>query len=232
MAITYIGSRGQLFPSRDVNAPHPPAYAARPDPAYGVIRQIESSGRQQSDALQTTIRGRVTKWFNGQAQYTLGRTDNNSGGLYAYPANDYDLAPEWGRADFDRRHRVQLLGRVAAHIVDLGISASVQSAAPYSETIGEDVYHNARGNARRAGVGRNTLQGSAFAELDLRVSRDLGFASGTSHARTLSVSVDTFNVLNRINYGTYIGTLGSPLFGQPITARAPRQIQLSGHLKF
>jgi len=76
------------------------------------------------------------------------------------------------------------------------------------------------------------LQGSAFAELDLRVSRDLGFASGTSHARTLSVSVDTFNVLNRINYGTYIGTLGSPLFGQPITARAPRQIQLSGHLKF
>ena len=113
-----------------------------------------------------------------------------------------------------------------------GISASVQSAAPYSETIGEDVYHNARGNARRAGVGRNTLQGSAFAELDLRVSRDLGFASGTSHARTLSVSVDTFNVLNRINYGTYIGTLGSPLFGQPITARAPRQIQLSAHLKF
>ena len=113
-----------------------------------------------------------------------------------------------------------------------GISASVQSAAPYSETIGEDVYHNARGNARRAGVGRNTLQGSAFAELDLRVSRDLGFASGTSHARMLSVSVDTFNVLNRINYGTYIGTLGSPLFGQPTTARAPRQLQLSAHLKF
>ena len=83
-------------------------------------------------------------------QYTLGRTDNNSGGLYAYPANDYDLAPEWGRADFDRRHRVQLLGRVAAHIVDLGISASVQSAAPYSETIGEDVYPNARGT--RAGL--------------------------------------------------------------------------------
>jgi len=48
------------------------------------VRQIESSGRQHSDALQATLRGRVTKWFNGQAQYTLGRTYNDTGGLYWY----------------------------------------------------------------------------------------------------------------------------------------------------
>ena len=39
---TYLGSRGvDLFRSRDVNAPPPPLYLARPDPTLGQVRQIE-----------------------------------------------------------------------------------------------------------------------------------------------------------------------------------------------
>jgi hypothetical protein len=232
-AVTYIGSNGRLFRSRDVNAPRPPSYSGRPDPAFGAIRQIDSSARQRSDALQFTLRGKVTQWFNGQAQYTLGRTHNDSGGLYWYPANDYDLAPEWGRADFDRRHRFQLLGRIAAtHVADLGVSVSLQSGAPYSGTIGGDIYNNARGNARPAGVGRNTLQGAGYASVDVRASRDVTFGKGTPQARTLTVSLDAFNLLNHVNYGTFVGAIDSPLFGRPITARPPRQLQLSAHLKF
>ena len=57
------------------------------------------------------MRGKVSRWFNGQMQYTLSRGDNDTNGIGSFPANDYDLSGEWARADFDRRHRFNLLGR-------------------------------------------------------------------------------------------------------------------------
>ena len=39
LSLTYTGARGyHLFRSRDVNAPPPPLYLTRPDPAYGAVR--------------------------------------------------------------------------------------------------------------------------------------------------------------------------------------------------
>jgi hypothetical protein len=51
-------------------------------------------------------------------------------------------------------------------------------------------------------------------------------------ARILNVSLDAFNVTNRVNYGSYVGTVGSPLFEAPIRASAPRQLQLSARVEF
>ena len=138
LSLTYTGARGyHLFRSRDINAPLPPLYLARPDPAYGVVRQVESTGRQDSDSLQVTLRGRVTRWFNGQMQYTLSRVDNDTNGIASFPANDYDLSGEWARADFDRRHRFLLLGRVSAgKAVDLGVGVDAE--------LGRPVHGNAR----------------------------------------------------------------------------------------
>lgn len=234
ISITYTSARGyHFFRSRDINAPSPPQYASRPDPAYGVVRQIESNGRQESDTLQLTLRGRVTRWFNGQMQYTLSRVDNDTNGIAWFPANDYDLSGEWGRADFDRRHRFLLLGRLSpASVVDLGVGLSLNSGGPYTETLGEDVYNNGRGRARPAGVARNTLEGDGYAQLDLRASRDLEIGGADQKERVVTLAVDAFNVFNRVNYGTYVGTIGSPLFGTPVTARAPRQLQVSARMKF
>jgi len=39
-----------------------------------------------------TVRGRMTKWFTGQAQYALSRADNDTNGIGWFPANDYDLS--------------------------------------------------------------------------------------------------------------------------------------------
>jgi hypothetical protein len=35
-----------------------------------------------------------------------------------------------------------------------------------------------------------------------------------------------------VNYGTYVGTLTSPLFTQPVSAQAARQLQISARIKF
>jgi hypothetical protein len=233
LSIGYTGTHGyDLFRSRDINAPLPPSYTARPDLAFGSIRQVESTGRQVTDSLQVTLRGQMTRWFNGQTQYTLSRARNDTNGLNAFPANDYDLTGEWGRADFDRRHRLVLLGRVAAtRLVDLGVGLTMNSSGPYTELLGADLYNNGRGGARPPGVTRNTLTGAGYSQLDLRVSHE--FRRGNQKGgRSVVLALDAFNVLNEVNYATFVGTVGSPLFGQPVSARPPRQFQLSAHVGF
>jgi hypothetical protein len=233
LSIGYTGTRGHdLFRSRDLNSPPPPDYLSRPDPAYGAIRQVESTGRQTGDSLQLTLRGQLTRWFNGQTQYTLSRLWNDTNGLNSYPANDYTLAGEWARADADRRHRLVMLGRIAiARLPDIGVGLTMNSAGAYSELVGADIYNNGRGGARPPGVARNTLVGAGYAQLDLRVSRELKLGPPKS-ARALTLAFDAFNVLNRVNYGTFVGTISSPLFGQPVTARPPRQFQFTARIGF
>jgi len=233
LSVTYTGTHGfHLFRSRDINAPPPPVYQSRPDPVIGVLRQIESTGGQQSDSLSITIRGRMTRWFNGQAQYALARADNDTNGISWFPANDYDLSGEYARADFDRLHRLVLLGRLTPRkIADIGVSLTMNSAGPYTELLGVDVYNNARGHARPPGVARNTLEAAGYASLDLRIARDIPLEKGKSE-RALTFGADVFNLTNRVNYGSYVGTIGSPLVRQPTSARPARQVQLSVRFKF
>jgi outer membrane receptor protein involved in Fe transport len=233
LSIGYTGAHGfHFFRSRDINAPPPPLYLARPDPTYSVIREVESNGRQQTDALSVTLRGRMTKWFTGQAQYMLSRAKNDTNGIAWFPANDYDLSGEYAPADFDRRHRLNLLGRLTSRsFADVGVALSMNSAGPYTELLGQDVYNNGRGRARPRGVPRNSLEATGFASLDVRVSRDVKLGAGPD-ARELTLGLDAFNLTDRVNYGTFVGTTSSPLFLQPISARSPRQLQFSARFKF
>jgi TonB-dependent receptor-like protein len=234
VSIIYTGAHGfHMFRSRDVNAPPPPLYLSRPDPASAIVREIESDGRQQSDSVSVTVRGRMSKWFNGQAQYAVMRVDNDTNGIAWFPANDFDLSGEYGRADFDRRHRLVLLGRLTPRaIADIGVGLTMNSAGPYTELLGDDIYNNGRGHARPAGVGRNTLEGAGFASLDVRVSRELKLGRAKADGPSVTVGLDAFNVTNHVNYASFVGTVGSPLFLQPVSARAPRQLQLSARLRF
>jgi outer membrane receptor protein involved in Fe transport len=232
---TYIGTRLiGAFRSRDVNAPLPPLYTGRPDPSIAVLRQIESSGRMQSDSLEIALRGEVTRFFSGMAQYAYGRAYNNTGGINWFPANNWNLTGEWARADFDQRHRFNLLGTVRpSRFFNLGIGLSLNSGAPYSITTGRDDNHDSQANDRPAGVSRNSLQGPGYASLDLRWSRDFFLApSKKDKGPTATVAMDAFNVLNQVNYAGFVGNLSSPFFGQAVSARPARRLQLSIRLRF
>jgi hypothetical protein len=232
LAVTYTGSHGSLLRSRDINAPLPPLYAARPDSTFGQIRQIESTGRQRMDSLALIARGSLTHWFTGQLAYTYSRTLNDSSGVTSFPANDYDVTGEWARADFDRRHNLTMLGRAPTRLLDLGVALTLRSGAPYTETLPGDPFNNGRGAARPDDVLRNSLQGAGQATFDLRASRDVTFAKGTPRVRTLTLALDAFNLLNRVNYLNYVGVVSSPFFEQPLAARPPRQLQLSARFRF
>ena len=245
LTVTYTGIRGvHVFRSRDVNAPLPPLYAARPDPNLSVLRQIESAGDLESQSLEIGLRGNVTRYFTGMIQYTLGRAYNNVGGtpvgvnrqfgINSFPANNYDLSGEWSRADFDQRHRFSLLGTVTpGKYFKLGVALSLYSGQPYNETTGRDDNHDGLANDRPAGVPRNSLQGPGYADLDLRWSRDFFLAAAKKDkGPTVTLGFDAFNVLNHVNYVTYIGVLSSPFFGKPIIAQPPRRLQASFRFRF
>src|SRR5439155_1383126 len=74
------------------------------------VREIESTAFRQGHAATLTFRGGWGKHFKGYAQYVFSKYTNNTGGVFALPANNYDLRPETGPADFDRRHRVNFAG--------------------------------------------------------------------------------------------------------------------------
>jgi hypothetical protein len=177
-------------------------------------------------------------------QYTLGRASNNVGGtpvgvnrqfgINAFPANNYDLSGEWSRADFDQRHRLSLLGTVTpGKYFKLGVALSLYSGQPYNETTGRDDNHDGLANDRPPGVPRNSLQGPGYADLDLRWSRDFFLAAAKKDkGPTVTLGFDAFNVLNHVNYVTYIGVLSSPFFGKPVIAQPPRRLQASFRFRF
>ena len=154
-------------------------------------------------------------------------------GINSFPANNYDLSGEWARADYDQRHRFNLLGTFrVVRLLNLGVGFFASSGMPYSMTTGRDDNRDGLANDRPAGVGRNSLQGPGFAELDLRWSYDWRLQKARKDGAKVTVAVDSFNITNRVNYAGYTGNLSSPFFGQAVAAKPPRRLQISGRLTF
>jgi hypothetical protein len=235
LTISYIGTRGvNSFRSRDVNAPLPTLFTARPDPNFTVIRQLESTGRMTGHSLEVGLRGNVSPYFTGMMQYVYGRARNDTSGINAFPANSFDLTGEWGRADFDLRHRFNLLGTVkAGKYFNLGMNLALNTGAPYTLTTGRDDNRDSQTLDRPVGVGRNTLEGPGFTQLDLRWTRDF-FLNRAKKEKGPKVmfAADAFNVFNWVNYAGYIGNLSSPFFGSAVAARPVRRLQFSVRFSF
>src|SRR5215468_5848702 len=237
-SVNYINTRGvKQFRSRDINAPLP-GDEQRPDPLIGRLREIESAGFAQTHMMELTLRGKITRYFNGTVQYTLGRAYNNTGGINAQPADNYNLTGEWARADFDQRHRFNVLGAFRVRDwFDLGVTIAITSGRPYSLTTGRDDNHDTIANDRPLGVRRNSLQGPGAATLDLRWSKEF-FLKAAKNGRkadegpSVKVSVTAFNALNRVNYMGFVGNLSSPFFGLPVAARPARRVQLNFNFSF
>jgi len=234
---TYVGSRGiDLFRSRDINAPPPPNFVVRPNPNLGQDRQIESGGYQKSNALELTFRGRPSRFFAGQVQYTLGKTYNNTSGITYFPGNSYFAAADWARSDNDRRHKFELLGSTEiAKYFSVGAALSLYSGKPVNVTTGADDNHDGIYNDRPilpAAFARNTMHGPGLINLDLNVEHDFLLVKGKKEGPALTVGLNSFNVLNHQNDATYVGVLSSVYFGKAVSALPPRRMQLNLQFKF
>ena len=232
---TYVGSRGiDLFRSRDINAPLPSSpNTSRPNANFGQERQIESEGYQKSTAMELTFRGKPSRFFSGQVQYTLSKTYNNTSGITYFPGNSYFPSADWARSDNDRRHKFDLLGSTqATKLFSIGAALSLYSGKPVNVTTGADDNGDGIFNDRPLNYARNSLHGPGLINLDLNIEHDFLLAKGKKEGPALTVGLNSFNVLNHRNDVTYVGVLPSVYFGRAVSALPPRRMQLNLQFKF
>jgi hypothetical protein len=235
LSTVFIGTRGiDVFRSIDANAPLlVGGNYVRPNSSFGQIREMQSDGYLKGNALELTFRGKPSKYFSGQIQYTLSRTDNNTSGITFFPANSYNAAADWGRADTDRLHKFDMLASTQpTRFFILGVGLSLYSGKPVNITTGGDDNHDGNLNDRPAGIARNTMAGPGLIGLDLNLSHDFPLSKAKKESRVFTLSLNSFNVLNHPNYVSYIGTQSSLLFGKPVAAQPPRRMQLDVQFKF
>jgi Carboxypeptidase regulatory-like domain len=234
VSANYVGTRGvHLFRSIDANAPLSPDFSARPNPALGQDRQIQSEGSLEAKSLELGFRGRMGSYFQGQAQYTLGKIYNNTSGITFFPADSYAPDADWSRSDNDRRSKFDLLGTFTAQSwFDFGTALSLYSGKPVDVTTGNDENHDSLPLDRPAGVARNSMHGPGYIDLDLNLSHTFLLTRSGKEGPRARLGLNSFNVLNHEDDTTYIGVVTSPLFGKAVTAQPPRRMQLDLQIIF
>jgi hypothetical protein len=140
VSTNYIHSRGlHAIRSRDINAPVPGIGL----PPYGGVNSIylyETSGKYRQSQLITNVNAKISSKLTLSGFYAFGYANSNTDGAGTFPANQYDLRPEYGRAGFDVRHRVQFNGSIATRWgLRFSPFVTIASGRPYNITVGRDL---------------------------------------------------------------------------------------------
>ncbi len=236
LSVQYTGVHGwHYFRSRDANAPEPSTgFAFRPDPTVGQFRQIESAARWRGDSFDVMLRGDIAPRVSGMIMYAWVKMRTDGLGLNGFPAASYDPQGEFSRADSDRRHRFTALGTASLHRwANFGFGVEASTGAPFNLTTGSDQNRDGMALDRPAGLARNQGDGPGLFQVDLRWYRDFPVRpSMRDQSPKVQISVDSFNIFNRLNARTYLGALSSPFFGQAVASLPARRIQFGCRFQF
>lgn len=269
---TYANMHGYgLLRGRDLNAP---VDGVRPDARFSNVIQLEDDARSRLHQLSTNLSVSLAapgpalqqarfNWKRGSVNvnYVLGSQRNNTEGAFSIPFTG-DLDEEWGPANFDVRHRLNLgVNSQALKNMNLFLSMSYASASPYALRTGVDDNADLVFNDRPAGVGRNTERGDGILNVNLNASytiplgkRPATAAPGGGGPTTImagdrtvmlagpggpggsryriAFNIGVQNLTNRVNHTGWNGTMTSPFFRQSTSVGAPRKIDMGVSFSF
>jgi hypothetical protein len=193
--------------------------------------------------------------------YTISRSRNNTDGAFSLPATG-DLADEWAASGNDVRHRFSAaINTQALRNLNIFIHMFATSGSPYTIRTGRDDNRDQVFNDRPAGIGRNTERGSAQFNASgnfsytvpigkrkvppppgIMITSDRAGGGGFTVTQApqqvdppryrLTFNLSVQNLINRTNYGAFIGTMTSPFFRQPTSASNPRRIDFGMGFSF
>jgi hypothetical protein len=162
--VAYVGSRGRnLIAGRDLNQPAPSAQPLnlRPNFFFGDITFIESRARSRYDSLQVRFEQRSNRGLSVLSAYTLGKSEDDASAFFPsagdanFPQDSNNLAAEWGRSNFDVRHRLSV--SVAQELPwDMQVSGvlTLQSGRPFTVALLPEVDNSNTGRSA-LGFGAN-----------------------------------------------------------------------------
>ena len=125
--------------SRNVNAPT--ADGARPlGAAAGNVYQVEATGRMPQYQAVLGLNNRLSRRLTVFARGFFARARSDTDGAGTFPANQYDLSGEYGRAALDVPVRFVLGGNVVGPWgVRISPFVIASSGRPYNITVGRDL---------------------------------------------------------------------------------------------
>ncbi len=201
--------------TRNINAPICPLQincsgAPRPQPGFGNINSIESSGTSNATGLNVNLRANLSAKFSMFANYRLGFVKTDIGGS---PAYSYDLTGEYARAGQDTRHNFSIFGNMTLPWgVTVNPNINFSTGTPFNITRGEDVngdgsfserptfaallnqctlrnltnsFCDVAGYDPASIVPRNFAQGPSLFNVSMRIGKTFGFGKSAA-ARTAS----------------------------------------------
>ena len=139
LSVNFVDTRGvHALRQRDINAPFPNLYVGAatpiPYPGFGPIYQYESSGLYKQMQTTINVNTRFNRRFTLNGYYSLGFAHSNAQGL---PMNQYDTSLDWGRAQFDVRHRAFFGGSISLpYAIQAAPFVTMQSGSPFNITTG------------------------------------------------------------------------------------------------
>ena len=200
-------------------------HPGRIDPNLGRISLFDSGADSIYHGGFIQLTKRFSQNFQVQTSYTLAKAIDDAPDFTSVVVGVDDLKNaqdtlqpnlERGAANADIRHRFVFSGvwnidyakslsnpiaRAILRGYQLSTISTLQSGRPYSIFVGADV--NNDGNTRTdrpPAVGRNTIYGPNFLDVDMRVTRD--FALYAERVK-LRMMFEAFNLTNRANFSSF-----------------------------
>jgi hypothetical protein len=240
-------------------------HPGRVNPNFGRISIFDSGADSIYHGGFVQLNKRFSHNFQGMVVYTFSKVIDDAPDQTSVVVGTDDaknaqdtLNPnaERGRGNADIRHRFVISGvwdinygksmssRAARALLSgyqLSLITTVQSGRPFNDFVNTDI--NNDGNTRTdrvPGVGRNTINGPNFAQVDARFSRDIPLYAERVKLRLM---FEGFNLTNRANFNTilttqYNFTAATRVFTPttnyltPSTTYDPRILQLAAKLTF
>jgi hypothetical protein len=254
---TFYETTSNDFRALDLNAP---VNGVRPDPNFGRTLLVQSIGRTRRTGFNVDFNYSPRQGIFSSIRYGFSNNKNDSDDQLTPPATG-TFVTEWARTR-EGRHRINW--NIGLPVRRLGLSTSINgrwnSGSYYNLTTGRDDNGDAIFNDRPAGVARNSLQGLATMQTDMRISWTLpsmrpngsvNFQRGPGgggprgpggpggrgpgnqqQQRRFEVYLSASNLFNRVNKTGYVGVMTSPLFLQATSAQAARRVELGWRFSF
>ena len=152
--------------------------------------------------------------------------------------------PEYSLSAFDQRHKFVIYSIITSPWKNPFLSGftltpiiRANSGRPFNLLSGTDVNGDRSTNGDRpllrlngvdqGAIGRNVGKGPGFATFDMRVTKKIGF----SETMSLDLTIEAFNLLNRLNFSSVNNTVG-PFFPTTVDVRGNHNVGPSGPLGF
>lgn len=164
VSVTYIHSHGiHHLDTINANAPYLPTYQA----PLGNVYQYYSEGVYNQEQLFVNFHVNINRSLSTFGFYGLGFANADVNGTGSNPSNSANLKQDYGRAGFDVRNRLFLIGSYSApHNLRFSPFIVAQSGNPFNITLSQDLngdsFFNDRPSLAAAGATGANIIGTSY----------------------------------------------------------------------